>query len=302
MPDMRRILFVTLSNIGDAVMTTPVLDSLQRMYPQARFDIVADARSAALFEHFPALDEIILKHKNAGWRDRLAFVARLRGKRYDLIVDLRTDGLAWLLRARRRLNKVQRTPDSHSVEQHFKAIAPLVGQVELPPARLWIPETAHARVGLWLAALPGSRWLALGPGANWEGKIWAAERFVSLVRQCADAFDGVILLGGVADSARVTGMIGGLPLPCLDLTGNTSLLEAAAVLTRARLFVGNDSGLGHLASAVNTPTLTLFGPGEPLRYRPWGDQARWLAAPQQDLAQLPVERVLVELNAMLSAS
>jgi ADP-heptose:LPS heptosyltransferase len=297
---MQRILFITLSNIGDAVMTTPVLAALRARYPEARFDIVADARSAALFEHFDALGEIILKHKNVGWRDKLAFVRQLRRKRYDLIVDLRTDGLSWLLRARQRLNKIrQRMPQTHSVEQHFQALAPLFGHAAPPPTCLWIPAAAYTVAATHLAALPGSRWLALGPGANWDGKIWDAARFVALANQCASDFDGVILLGGAADRARAEAMRPQLELPSVDLCGQTGLLEAAAVLARARAFVGNDSGLGHLASAVGTPTLTVFGPGEPLRYRPWGDKARWLVAARQDLAQLSAETVAAELKNMI---
>ena len=297
---MQRILFITLSNIGDAVMTTPVLAALRERYPEARFDIVADARSAALFEHFDALGDIILKHKNVGWRDKLAFVRQLRRKRYDLIVDLRTDGLSWLLRARRRLNKIrQRAVDTHSVTQHFQALAPLLGKLPAPPTQLWIPASAHAAAAEWLSSLPGTRWLALGPGANWDGKIWDAAHFVALVNQCAGQFDGVVLLGGPADRARAEAMRLQLKLPSVDLCGHTGLLEAAAVLARARVFVGNDSGLGHLASAVGAPTLTVFGPGEPLRYHPWGAQADWLVAPQQDLARLSVDSVAQRLNQLL---
>lgn len=301
MPDPRHILFVTLSNIGDAVMTTPVLAALRARYPLARFDIVADARSAALFEHFDALDEIILKHKNARWRDKLAFVRQLRRKRYDLIVDLRTDGLGWLLRARRRLHKVKHhPPERHSVVRHFMAIEPLLGHIQPPPAELWIAPAIHARVAAWLQGLPGKRWLALGPGANWEGKIWPATHFAELAQHCAGQFDAVIFLGSAADSARVADIVRTLSLPCLDLTGKSGLLEAAAVLQRATAFVGNDSGLGHLASAVGTPTLTVFGPGEPLRYHPWGARARWLIAPGNDLARLDVAKVAEHLNALLN--
>lgn len=301
MPDPRHILFVTLSNIGDAVMTTPVLAALRARYPQARFDIVADARSAALFEHFDALDEIILKHKNAHWRDKLGFVARLRRKRYDLIVDLRTDGLDWLLRTKRRLHKVKHhPPERHSVVRHFMAIAPLLGHIQPPPAELWIAQAIHARVAAWLQVLPGKRWLALGPGANWEDKIWPTKHFAALVQHCAGQFDAVIFLGSAADSARVADIVCTLSLPCLDLTGKSGLLEAAAVLQRATVFVGNDSGLGHLASAVGTPTLTVFGPGEPMRYHPWGARARWLTSPGNDLAQLDVARVAEQLNALLN--
>ncbi len=90
----RHILLITLSNIGDALMTTPVLEALHRQYPQAVIDIVTDARASDLFEHCPYRGEIILKQK--GWRGTIALLKQLRVTRYDLIVDLRTDGLTLL--------------------------------------------------------------------------------------------------------------------------------------------------------------------------------------------------------------
>jgi len=85
----------------------------------------------------------------------------------------------------------------------------------------------------------------------------------------------------------------------VNLAGETGLLEATAVLARASVFVGNDSGLGHLASAVGTPTLTLFGPGQPERYRPWGEQARWLTSPENDLNRLSAEDVAGKVRLLL---
>lgn len=88
-------------------------------------------------------------------------------------------------------------------------------------------------------------------------------------------------------------------LPCVDLCGRSSLLQAAAVLERCRVLVGNDSGLGHMASAVGTPTLTVFGPGQPGRYHPWGPWARWVVAPGKSLERLAPEVVVEQLLTLL---
>ena len=87
-----------------------------------------------------------------------------------------------------------------------------------------------------------------------------------------------------------------LNLPCLDVSGRTTLNTAAALLARASVFVGNDSGLGHMAAALSIPTLTLFGPGEPQRYRPWGPHARIMLAPNRNLNELSVAAVATELE------
>ena len=285
------ILLITLSNIGDAVMTTPVLEALHRRYPEASIDLVADRRSSEVFTHCPYRGRILFKEKRAGWRGTLQLVRTLRHTRYDLIVDLRTDGLSYLLRARRRLTKHHRhARGPHAVEQHMGVIAAL-GIADIPPTHIWLTPPLERAAEQRLKTLPGTRWLALGPGANWEPKIWPAERFKDLIVQLADNFDGIILLGGPGDAERCSLVAQNCPLPAVNLAGETGLLEATAVLARATVFVGNDSGLGHLASAVGTPTLTLFGPGQPERYRPWGENTRWLTSPENDLNRLMAEDV-----------
>jgi ADP-heptose:LPS heptosyltransferase len=297
---IRHILLVTLSNIGDALMTTPVMEALHGKHPQAMMDIVADPRSGELFAHCPYLYRLIHRDKSQGWRGSLALVRELRRRDYDLIVDLRTDGLAWLLRARRRLTRRgARRSQGHAVERHMRVIRRHTGGAEIPPTRLWLAEREQEFANQALAGLPGRRWLALGPGARWEPKRWPPGHFRELVASRGEAFDAVVLLGSRADAGICRAIADGLSLPCLDLAGRTGLLEAAAVLTRMHLFIGNDSGLGHLAAAVGIPTLTLFGPGEPRRYHPWNRRGRWLQSPGRDISGLPASRVADALTELL---
>lgn len=293
------ILVITLSNIGDAIMTTPVLEALHRRYPDAVIDLVADRRSSEIFTHCPYRGRIVFKEKRSGWRGTLQLVRTLRQTRYDLIVDLRTDGLAYLLRARRRLTKWQRRERGpHAVEQHMGVIASL-GACDIPATRIWLTSQLECEAEHSLKSLPGTRWLALGPGANWEPKIWPLTRFRDLAEKLQNDFDAIVLLGGPNDAERCDFLSRTLPLETLNLAGKTNLLQAAAVLARMQIFVGNDSGLGHIASAVGTPTLTLFGPGQPERYHPWGEIARWLTSPGDDLTRLTAQTVAETIAAQL---
>lgn len=295
---MRNFLVITLSNIGDAVMTTPVLEALHARYPDAVIDLVADRRSSAVFTHCPYRGRMVFKEKHDGWRGTLQLLRELRQTRYDLVVDLRTDGLAYLLRARRRLTKWCAKPRGpHAVEAHMGVLAALDIET-IPPTRIWLTAELQAEAAQRLHVLPGTRWLALGPGANWEPKIWPLPHFKELVERVRNDFDAIVLLGGPHDAERCERLSHNLPLETLNLAGKTNLLQAAAMLARVSVFVGNDSGLGHIASAMGTPTLTVFGPGQPDRYHPWGERARWLTSPENDLAQLRAETVADKLRSL----
>lgn len=297
---VQRVLLVTLSNIGDAVLTTPVLEHLHGLYPAAAIDIAADTRSSALFEHCPYRGEILSRRKGSGWRETLALIRRLRRVRYDLVVDLRTDGLAYLLRARRRCTK-DGAATGHTVERHLRALAALGPGPAAPATRLWLGEEDRRWAAAALGDAPAQRWLALAPGANWPPKIWPAASFAALAGTVREHFDAVALLGGPSDRERAEMVAANAALPCVDLCGRSSLLQAAAVLERCRVLVGNDSGLGHMASAVGTPTLTVFGPGQPGRYHPWGPWARWVVAPEQSLERLAPEVVVEQLLTLLES-
>ena len=295
---MPRNLVITLSNIGDLVMTTPVLEALHQRYPAAPIDVIADRRSSALLQATPYIGEIFHRDKRAGWSHQLSWLRRLRERRYDAIVDLRTPFLPWLLRASKRMTKPRRSRSTHAVEQHFDAIRPLTNDIPPGPCKLYLGDAQRQRASELLRALPGQRWLAIGPGANWPGKRWAPQHYQQLVAALANEFDAVIVLGS-GDDLDQPFDTATLALPALDLIGVTDLQTVAAVLAKMRAFVGNDSGIGHIATAVACPVVTVFGPGEPRRYRPWGRHASVVEAPGQDLAVLSAEPVADAVTKLL---
>jgi ADP-heptose:LPS heptosyltransferase len=300
-PATRSILLITLSNVGDAVMTTPVMAALHHKYPHAFMDIVTDARAAPLFSHCPWRRDIILKDKQAGWLGLAALVRRLRATRYDLIVDLRTDGLSLLLRAGRRLTRRgSRSVTGHAVERHFSVIRQREQLTEIPPLQLWLSAAEQAHATQLLAGLPGQRWLALGPGARWQGKCWPVVRYSTLLDKLQPHLDACVLLGDTADAGLCREIAAGLRLPHRNLAGTTDLLQAAAVLARMQIFVGNDSGLGHLAAAGDIPTVTVFGPGDPPRYHPWHPQARWVQSTSGRIEDVSVALVFEQVLELLS--
>jgi ADP-heptose:LPS heptosyltransferase len=167
----------------------------------------------------------------------------------------------------------------------------------------WIAPEDRARAN---AALPGGRpVIALGPTANWPPKMWPAERFAAVFHAlAAKALPGAVpaVLGGPGDAERAMAapLLALLP-EAIDLVGTLSLPEAAACLDRAALFVGNDSGLMHLAAATGTPTIGLFGPTPAAEYAPVGRRATAVLAADGRMSGVTVAAVLAAAGALLGS-
>jgi len=284
---------ISLSNIGDAIMTTPVLQSLHALFPHAQIDIVGDRRSNGIFIHCPYRGRIFHKDKRGLLRGLPALLVELRKNRYDLIVDLRTELTAYLLRAGQRLCKWHGQPyGPHAVERHMGVIHSLHGDKPIPSCILWPGGDDDNYAQQALRGLIGQKLIGIGPGANFPGKIWPQQNFLRLIDTLRDRFAAVVLLGNEKDRELSQPIAEKSVLPCINLCGKTTLLQAATVLREMSLFIGNDSGLGHMASAVNIPTITLFGIGQPERYRPWGGRARWLAGEEEKVENIGVDAVV----------
>jgi len=278
------ILFITSTRIGDAVLSSGLLARLHAEIPRARFTVAAGALAAPLFRDTPNLDALISVEKRPGSLHWVDLWKRVRGTRWGLVLDLRGSGLANTLSAKMRLVRRSSDPEAPVVHKVVELARLLDLEAAPPPPRLFIsPETqaaADGRLG------PGGPILAVAPAANWIGKTWPSERF-SITIQRLLGRDGpmpqgrLLLLGGPGDrqaSEAVRREISRRRV--VDVTGEVDLLTAAAMLTRARLFIGNDSGLMHMAAAAGAPTLGLFGPSDDRVYGPWGAHARAVRGPR----------------------
>jgi ADP-heptose:LPS heptosyltransferase len=264
------ILFITATRIGDAVLSTGILRHLIERHPGARLTVAAGPLAAPLFEAVPGLDRLIAVSKRPLAAHWLGLYGAVVGRCWDIVVDLRGSALAWLLRARRRHVMAKGDGNEHRVRQ----LARLFGLDPPPSPHLWL-SPAHERLAETLVP-SGLPVLAVGPAANWRGKEWRGERFAELARRLT-AGDGLLpgarlaVLAAAHERAQAEPLLAALPAHrVIDLIGRTDLLTGAAVLRRAALFIGNDTGLMHIAAASGVPTLGLFGPSPIEQYAPWG--------------------------------
>ena len=297
-----RILFVTATRLGDAVLSTALLDHLLRRFPEARFTVACGPVAAGLFARMPQLDEVIVVEKRRFDLHWLSLWARVAGQRWSLVVDLRGSALGLLVPARRRAIMRGGRRSGHRLTH----IAGSMGVTERIVPVVW---TAPADEAVAERLLPGAGPLVgLGPTANWTGKIWPAERFTALATALCRMLPGarIAIFGGPGGQERAAAapVLAGLP-GAIDLVGKLSLPEAAACLARCTLFVGNDSGLMHLAAAAGAATLGLFGPTPASEYAPAGRMTAVALADGPDghgsMDLLPVGAVLRAAHALLQA-
>lgn len=292
--DRVKVLFITHTRIGDAVLSSGVLRHLVESRPEAHFTIVCGPLAAPLFAAVPRLERVIVMTKQPFdshwfklWRD-------VRRERWDLVVDLRRSLVSYVIPARER--RVLGPADD---AVHRVVYLSSVLSLPAPAApHLYTTPAHHAAAQ---ALIPdGAPVLAVSPVAATEAKTWPAVRFAEFIA-AVTAPGGpcagwrVALFGSPADQAAVAPLITEVSRTSSPLLvfNETDLLNVHLALGRCGRFIGNDSGLAHLAAAAGVPTLSLFGPTDPVRYAPWG--GRTVRAADGVIAHLDVASVLAAL-------
>lgn len=276
-----RLLFITATRVGDAVLSTGLLSHLIAANPGLRTTVAAGDAAIPLFEAAPGIEALIPMRKARCGAHWLRLWRRCVGRRWDIVVDLRRSAIAWTLRAGRRHVVPKRTAPMHRVE----LIAATLGLAHAPPSpTLWTNERHTAAAARLLP--DGAPVLAIAPAANWRGKQWRAERFASLIERLTGP-DGILPAARVAvfaapgETEQSRAVLDAIPPDRrIDTVGRIDLPTVGACLRRCAFFVGNDSGLMHMAAACGIPTLGLFGPSRVENYAPWGPNAAWVRTEQ----------------------
>lgn len=291
-----RILLVQTAFVGDIVLTTPLLRELKRLRPLARVTVVTTPAGRALLDGHPCVDAIVVHDKRGAERGPRA-VARaalaLRRERFGTaIAAQRSSRTGVLVRASGAPLRVgfenapgrwaytRRVPwdaGAHAVRRYLALAGPLGGPAPdgVAAPMLAVSEEARVRAAALLESLGVGRdepILAIAPGSVWGTKRWTPEGFAGVARAAPGLGLSPVLVGSPEEAAlcaRVAALAGGaVPV----LAGGTTLADLAALLARARALVANDSGPGHIASAVGTPVVAIFGPTVPaFGYAPFGE-------------------------------
>jgi heptosyltransferase-2 len=283
--------------IGDGIMCLPAIRAFKELFPAEPLAVAAKGYLAPIFLNIPGIDEVIsLPDGRAG----LAGARALREKRFQRgvlftnsfssallfrLAGIRSlagyarDGRGWLL-----AHKVAPAAAAHHQYYYLNIVESLAGKKAAGsyPASLVVTEAESVQAGAWLreqGIAPERPLLALSPAAAYgSAKAWLPDRFRAFARAWSAGHGdaALLLLGAAAERERIAALAAGLPGAVLNLAGRLDLRRSIAVLSRCRLFVGNDSGLMHVAAALAVPLVAIFGPTEPGRTAPLASRFRLL--------------------------
>ena len=299
-----RILVIRGGAIGDFILTLPAIQLLRENFPAAHIEILGYQHIVSLAEgrHYAATTRSIEYGAMAGFfipHSELApdlveyfasfqqIVSYLFDPDGHFEANLRRAGAKNILRAFARIDDSE-----HAARQLARPLQSLALFIEEHAATIHLTAEDHAFAARFLAECDERPLIALHPGSGSPRKNWPLEKWSEFGRALLDRAPQILLIGGEADEERVAALCAEWKTAPILVARHLALPHLAAILARCRLFVGHDSGISHLAAAVGTPSLLLFGPTDPAVWAPANPQVRVLPAPDGELARIEVETVV----------
>jgi lipopolysaccharide heptosyltransferase II len=290
-----KILILKPSSLGDVIQALPVLRLVKCHLPASEIFWWIDSALAPLLEGDPDLAGIVRFERKRWasprhWPEMFRSIRRMRAQNFDWVIDLqclaRSGAFAWLANGKFLIGldevregargfydlAVRRASfHTHAVDWYLAVLPPL--DVPVHKNFQWLPERpaiAAAVKSKWQT--DGTRWIAIQPGARWPNKRWPVQNFAELVRLLAGSFSDArfAILGNDDDKPLGEAISRAEPARCLNLCGRISLPEMIEWLRLSELMITNDTGPMHVAAALGTPLVALFGPTEPRRTGPYG--------------------------------
>jgi heptosyltransferase-2 len=315
-PPMRRLLILRGGAVGDFVVTLPALGALRRGFPHAFIEVLGNPQRAVLAHHPCYADRIT---DLEAWDIHRLFSQRpsaLEGlatylRSFDAVVAYLpnidttfTQNLHYYCQGRVVVWPLHPTANVHMTDYLLQAVADMVPPPYDPSPRVYI-ETAAAAIAtqFWHAArLPDHGVIALHPGSGGRHKLWPQAGWQHVMRWMAQQGLTGLMISGPAEAEQARYLLQDAPMPPWPCASQLPLPHLAALLARCQVVVGHDSGVTHLAAAVGTTTLALFGPTDPYL---WGPRSRHACILQPQVPQpltlqsLPPEAVIQTLDALL---
>ncbi len=283
-----KILLIRLSSLGDIVLTTPAIRAVRAHFPDAYIAMLVAKQSAAILRENPHLDEIITFNRLAKDKDTgemLRIIHRLRERKFTRAIDFqrkfRTEMLMSFSGAAERIGKgrfctvrVREQGNKHATAHYFDLLHAAGIPAEDQTLELFLSASERFAAVQRFDAVGvknGELKVGLFPGAGWELREWMPERFAAIGDRLVQHFNAnVLIFGGQKEAALVQRVANLMNAEAIPFAGNLEVRQLAACLEKCDLFLTNDTGPMHIAAAVGTRTVSLFGPGNHIRFQPLG--------------------------------
>ncbi|MBW1613449.1 MAG: glycosyltransferase family 9 protein [Deltaproteobacteria bacterium] len=300
---IKKILLIQLGDIGDVVLTTPTIRALKENNPSGEIFVLLRSFAMELLEGCPWVDGVIALNKNNGkFREKMAyqkdFLSDLRRKRFELAIDLRAgtrgaflsyisgarlrvgryrgDGKLWRNRLFTHLIKPENELQQYSALHSLNILAPFKLKIKntFPELNVTKQREIGAENILRKEQVPSDKpMIALHPFSRWRYKEWSIKNYIKLINYIGLKYRvSILITGSIDEKGRAAEIVKGSNIHVYNLAGKTSLGELVAILKKCSLLIGIDSASMHIAAAVGTPTVTIFGPSSPVNWAPRGRQ------------------------------
>lgn len=268
--EARSLLVITLSNIGDVILTTPVLSSLRQLFSSAHLTVVVGPKAVGLLEGSRQIDRLLVYDKEAGWSHKLRLLRELRERFYDCVVDLRNSAFPYLVRADRRSPIFRFFQSIPARERHLEVLKMMGLSVSKTNAFDFFSKTDEDSFQTKLKARAGDlipEGFVVAPGAGSEEKRWPIQNFSDVVSQLLKISSVPVFVVGDAKEGKLGEELSRVnPKQVINLAGSIGLRELAVLVSRAKLLLTNDSATMHLGYELGRPVVAVFGPTMAERY------------------------------------
>lgn len=282
---VKKILYITMSNLGDAMMALSAFDFLRREFPLAKITVVAGPRTKCVFEFHPDVDELIIFDKHSSLRSKIDLFFKLKKERFDLIIDLRDTFYRWGLKAKYK-NPVWKSYPRwavHSSQKHLlKAVMAVKGtgiqedeflefNTRRSPSFISLEDQNYTKNLLKEnQVLENEEFVLIVPGARSELKKWHPRGYAQVVKEIRKKYGyKVVIAGDRGDRALIQEIIRDSGEEVLDFSEKTTFGQLASLILRSKMIICNDSGAIHMASYLDKPIVGIYGPSDYKEYGPW---------------------------------
>lgn len=305
MHEVKNILIVKLSSIGDVVHSLPFLEVIKGRFPHARIDWLVEEASTQILKDHPAIDGLIVSRRKA-WQknifkglgclsvlsEAIRFLGEVRERRYDIVVDLqglfRSGILVGLSRGVRKIGMVgareggglflneKPVPvdyEQHAVDRYLEVAEYLGCDITAWKGNIPVLDADKEMINKWLHSSGSAEkpLIAINPMARWKTKLWETESFAALAdRLCEELSCQIVFTGSVQDRAVIEEISEMMRERPTNLAGRTTLKELAYLYSVCDVLITTDTGPMHIAAAMGCRVIALFGPTDPLRTGPYG--------------------------------